>query len=129
MSKDLLSVKEVADILGMSRQAIYSKLDKDFTPYLTIENGKKFLNKAVLQHKQQNETSTEIDKNFQSLVNLLEKQNEQLSKELEIKNKQIEQLQKLLDQQQQLTLLDKNKSLQIEAKKYWWQRKRDKNQV
>jgi excisionase family DNA binding protein len=46
--KEYLTIKEAADILGISRQAVYNKLDNEFTPYLTIENGKKLLNTAVL---------------------------------------------------------------------------------
>lgn len=90
--KENLTIKEVADSLGISRQAVYSKLDKEFKPYLTVQNGKNLLNRAVLQNKKEKEVLIEVDKNIQSIVNLLDKQNEQLRKELDIKNEQIKEL-------------------------------------
>lgn len=92
IEKENLTIKEVADSLGISRQAVYSKLDKEFKPYLTVENGKKMLKKAVLQNNKEKEVSIDVDKNIQSIVNLLDKQNEQLRKELDIKNEQIREL-------------------------------------
>lgn len=92
IEKESLTIKEVAEALGISRQAVYNKLDKEFQPYLTIENGKKLLSKAVLQNNEEKEVSSEVDKNIQSFVNLLDKQNEQLRKELDIKNEQIREL-------------------------------------
>lgn len=92
IEKENLTIKEVADLLGISRQAVYSKLDKEFKPYLTIKNGKKLLNKAAFLNNKEKEMSIEVDKNIQSLVNLLDKQNEQLRKELDIKNEQIREL-------------------------------------
>lgn len=138
MSKDFLSVKEVADFLGCSVQAVYNRLEKDFKPYLKLENGKKVLNSAVLQYIQPNQNSSDFKENFKDVLKLLEKQNEQLQselvvknnqlevkdKQLEVKDKQIEQLQKLLDQQQQLTLMDKQNVLQIEEKSHWWKKKK-----
>ena len=76
--------------------------------------------------------------NLKLTLNLLEKQNEQLIKELDFykaeiteKNNQISELQKLLGQQQQLTLISENKLLLLDQKEttsetkkiHWWQRK------
>lgn len=90
IEKEYLTIREVAESLGISRQAVYSKLDKEFKPYLTVQNGKKLLNHAVLQDNKEKEVSSTIDKNIQSIVNLLDRQNEQLSMELDIKNRQLE---------------------------------------
>lgn len=89
---DLLTVKEVAEIAGVSVQAVYNRLEKDFKPYLKIENGKKRLDRAVLQLFNSADNSTDFKSDFKPVLNLLEKQNEQLQRELEVKNKQIEDL-------------------------------------
>ena len=44
------TIKEVADILGCSVQAVYNRLEKDFKPYLKIENGKKRIDDKVLEY-------------------------------------------------------------------------------
>lgn len=112
--KELLTVKEVADYAGVSVQAVYNRLEKDFKPYLKIEKGKKRLNKEVLQLFETEKNSSDFKENFKPILNLLEKQNEQLQRELDIKNKQIEELNlrlaeahKMAEQAQQLHGADK----------------------
>ena len=112
--KELLTVKEVADYAGVSVQAVYNRLEKDFKPYLKIEKGKKRLNKEVLQLFETEKNSSDFKENFKLILNLLEKQNEQLQRELDIKNKQIEELNlrlaeahKMAEQAQQLHGADK----------------------
>lgn len=91
-TKELLTVKEVADNLGITVQAVYSRLEKDLKPYLKIENGKKRLDKRVLSHIKPQENSSDFSSFFQATLKILELQNSQLSKELEIKNRQIDEL-------------------------------------
>lgn len=98
------SVKEIADILGCSVQAVYNRLEKDFKPYLKIENGKKRIDDEVLQYIEKEKNSSDFSSDFKLVLNLLEKQNAQLEEELKVKNTQIAELQRLLDQQQQLQL-------------------------
>lgn len=112
--KEFLTVKEVADYAGVSVQAVYNRLEKDFKPYLKIEKGKKRLNKEVLQLFETEKNSSDFKENFKPILNLLEKQNEQLQRELDIKNKQIEELNlrlaeahKMAEQAQQLHGADK----------------------
>ena len=140
MSKiELLTVKEVADFAGVSVQSIYTRLEKDFKPYLKIENGKKRLDSKVLELFQRPNTKED----FKYFLNLLEKQNETLNKELEIKNSQIEELNqrlkeahKIISQAQQLHKVDKVLELQeaneqmevvtdsvlseVKSNKEWW---------
>ena len=132
------TIKEVADILGCSVQAVYNRLEKDFKPYLKIENGKKRIDDKVLEYLNKDNFSNKFSNDLKLNLNLLEKQNEQLIKELEFykaeiteKNNQISELQKLLGQQQQLTLISENKLLLLDQKEttsetkkiHWWQRK------
>lgn len=112
--KEVLTVKEVAECVGISVQAVYNRLEKDFKPYLKIINGKKRLDVAVLQLFETSKNSSDFKENFKPILNLLEKQNEQLQRELDIKNKQIEELNlrlaeahKMAEQAQQLHGADK----------------------
>lgn len=98
---DTISISEAAISLGLSRQAVYKKLDNEFKPYLQIVNGKKRLSKAVLDKNIKNEMSNEFTENFTKIVNLLTIQNEQLNRELEVKNAQIQELQ---EQNRELTI-------------------------
>lgn len=123
------TIKEVADILGCSVQAVYNRLEKDLKPYLKIENGKKRIDDKVLGYLNKDNFSSKFLNDFKLNLNLLEKQNEQLIKELDFykaeiteKNNQISELQKLLDQQQQLQL-QQQKSIPILTDKLnLWQR-------
>ncbi len=124
-TKELLTVKEVAEILGVSVQAIYNRLENDLKPYLKIVNGKKRLNKAVLQYITPKENSSTFQVDFKGILNLLEKQNEQLSQELKIKNEQIRELNvrlaeahKMANNAQQLHSADKVLELQAPAKDF-----------
>ena len=101
------TIKELAEELGVSKQAIrkyFDKLPTKLTPKLI---GGKYVISAKAQEfirnniNQTNEVDTEVDSSVDNI----------LVKELKEKNKQIEHLQnvietrqKLLDQQQQLTL-------------------------
>lgn len=137
-----MTIKEVANILNCSVQAIYNRLEKDFKPYLKIENGKKRLDKAVLEYIKPQQNSSDFKEDFKQILNLLEKQNEQLQRELDIKNKQIENLtdaNKSLAESvntahhQQLaeTMIEGKKMLagadpeRPPTKKKWWQRNKE----
>lgn len=124
MNKDYLTIKEVADIIGCSVQSVYNRLEKDFKPYLKIENKKKVLSKGVLDLIENPSISSDFKENFKDILKIFEKQLEEKDKQLDQKDNQIEQLQKLLDQQQQLTLLNKNRTLEIEEKSHWWKRRK-----
>lgn len=118
--KEVLSIKEVSRIANVSCQSIYQQLDKKLKPYLIIVDNKKKLKKSVLEEiygiKENQQTEQRIK---QETDKILIKQNQQLidmlQKELEEKNKQIADLQRLLNQQQQLSLVDKGIYPQGEA--------------
>lgn len=118
--KEVLSIKEVSRIANVSCQSIYQQLDKKLKPYLIIVDNKKKLKKSVLEEiygiKENQQTEQRIE---QETDKILIKQNQQLidmlQKELEEKNKQIADLQRLLNQQQQLSLVDKGIYPQGEA--------------
>jgi len=49
MSNEYLTIKEYADIKGVSYHAIYKRLNKNLLPYVEVVNGHKMLKKEVLQ--------------------------------------------------------------------------------
>lgn len=138
IEKEFLTIKEVAEIAGVSVQAVYNRVEKDFKPYLKIENGKKWLNKAVLKHFKIEKHSTDFNENFKLILNLVERQNEQLQRELEIKNKQIEALTEALEKAQNSVQAEQalhagtlaqisehseqSAELNPKKKKRWWRR-------
>ena len=97
MNEGLLTIKEVAQRVGVSTQAIYQRLDKDLKEYLQVVDGKKFLkiealeafSKSPLQAPCQ-EVEKGADKEFaSSLQAVIDTLREQLAQ----KDKQIEGLQ------------------------------------
>jgi len=133
------TVKQLADELGISKQAIHKRLKSDLSTslqefttivdgviYISVD-GEKLL-KKVLSNKNTNNQTKQVDGNVDGnidskIIYILEKNIDSLQRQLEQKDRQIEQLQKLLDQQQQLTLIDRNKIKKIESKSHWWRKK------
>ena len=116
MSENLKTIKELADELGVSKQTIRNKIDKDFREKFvqTIKikgNNTLVINNAgysLLKKTLQNDTAQ--TKLICFLEEQLDKKEQQLSvkdKQLENKDTQISQMQNLLDQQQRLALQDK----------------------
>lgn len=119
MKDEYLSISEFAQRAGVSVQAIYKRLDKDFQPWLKVENGKKLLNIKALQAFKGEKSSTEVESMdaLRKALELIEDQNETLKAELAIKNEQIREQSRqiaelserlkeshlLIDHQQQLT--------------------------
>lgn len=82
-----LTVKEVAEITGLTRQAIYKRMNKDFQPFVIELNGQKYLKSEVLARLNLTLPSTKVDSNggtgsLEKLVEHLEKENERLLDEV-----------------------------------------------
>lgn len=82
-----LTVREVADITGMTRQAVYKRMEKDLQPFVIELNGRKYLKYAVLTALAVNEQSTKVDglqevDSFKMLVAHLEEENKRLLDEV-----------------------------------------------
>lgn len=116
------TIKEIADALQVSKQAIrqrINKLPKDCyyvgnnnTIYVT-EEGFNLLKEKVSTH------TTKIDSKVDASI-------EALIKQLDIKDKQIAELQKILNQEQQLNAMNQQKLQLLEDKqnkrKWFWQK-------
>ena len=145
--KEWYTIKEFAEVAGVSPQSVYKRLNGVLEPYLSIRNGKKYLNiKALSLYEEENNIDTKLNKNNQQST-----ENNQLiqllKNELEAKNKQIDELHKLLEQsnanlaqvQYRLQLIEESQNQESEdeesdevavntdqskpePKKKWWQR-------
>lgn len=88
---DIITVSELAKKLGVSRQAVYSRLTKDLSSYVKVIDNKKVLNIAVLEYLGVNEVDKNVSSEVDKIVNVL-------TAELEVKNNQIRSLQEQVSQ-------------------------------
>lgn len=115
--KEYITVAEFAKLAGISRQAIYSRLDsQEFTKYVKIDTtGKKpikLVNTEALQFFQQkevnqvdsqiNNVSVKKDNILDNLIEALKDELKQKDKVIESQQKQLQDLTRLLDQQQRI---------------------------
>lgn len=94
---EYLSIKEFAELVGLSKQAIYQRLEKDLKQFVKVENGFKSINTEALELFALNDSikveSVEMLENTDNI--LLESVKESikaLKQQLEIKDKQIAEL-------------------------------------
>lgn len=107
--EELLTVKQFAEELNLTPQAIYKQLNTRLSPYLVEKNGVKMLKRQAIldifpDHTEKSEKAEEnasqeafnqLSNSYQQLLNVLQT-------ELKQKDDQIKSLQLLLSQQQQL---------------------------
>ena len=103
--KEYLTIKEFAELAGVTRQSVYKKLDNSLSTYVsTVDNQKMLQSKALFEvyHIDVNgvdkSLQSTVDNNRQPELTRLSEQFEStvelLKSQLEVKDKQIEQLQK-----------------------------------
>lgn len=130
---EYLSIKEFADIAGVSKQAVYQRLTGTLKPYVNIKDGVKYLNIRALELYKGDDAVKKLKKNNQEESNSVQVDSmvELLKRELDQKNKQIDELHKLLEQSQvnlsqmqyRLQLIEDQRNEQSEEKKEpWWRR-------
>lgn len=131
--KEFFTVAEAAELLGVSRQAIYQALNKQLKPFSSKVEGKIAIDAAAFSNAVDKQLDKEKDKqqlNIQVLVQEVEKlkiqldesgkrekmladQLEYLKQQIKIKDETIEGLRTALDQQQKLQLLTQQQPKQI----------------
>ena len=131
--KAFYTVAEAAELLGVSRQAIYQALNKQLKPFSSKVDGKIVIAAAAFSNAVDKQLDKEKDKqqlNIQVLVQEVEKlkiqldesgkrekmladQLEYLKQQIKIKDETIEGLRTALDQQQKLQLLTQQQPKQI----------------
>ena len=99
-----LTIREYANLKGVSVQSIYQRLDHDLKPYLKLINGKKYLDREVLEldkEEEQEKAKQETNKQSEELINILKSQIEILNGQLITKDEQIRDLNKRLEEMSQ----------------------------
>ena len=131
--KEYLTIKEFADIAGVSKQAVYQRLTGTLKPYVSVKEGVKYLNIRALELYKGDDAVKKLKKNNQEESNSVQVDSmvELLKRELDQKNKQIDELHKLLEQSQvnlsqaqyRLQLIEDQRNEEPEEKKEsWWRR-------
>lgn len=120
--KRYLTIKQVADMVGVSRQAVYNQLSTKLKDYLLIVNGQKMIDSEALSEVYGLELDKLDSKEDLQNVNQMSSEIERLSKEIEFKNKEIERLysmleehQRLLEQQQQVNMVQARQIMLLQA--------------
>lgn len=110
--KDLLTVKEYAEAVGVSQQAVYQRLNKGLSSFVVEVNGQKFIKRQALEeaHAQKDSSKVEQDSskdsskveqglnNVDKLLETLAQTVTLLQGQLEVKDQQISELNKRLEQ-------------------------------
>lgn len=98
-NEQLLTVKQLSNIVGISTQAIYQRLDKDLAIYCQSVNGKRMLKKSVIKllmpdikKETVNNDHNELTISLQDTIKILALQVETMNNQLLVKDKQIEEL-------------------------------------
>lgn len=103
MKNGLMTIKEFAEAVGQTQQAIYKQLNKRLTKYVILENGQKYIKSEAVGLYEEQQDNNKYSTREQQLNNklnenerLIEAKSEQiktLQSELEEKNRQIKFLQ------------------------------------
>lgn len=108
---EYISIKEFAERAGVSRQAVYSRIDRDLSSFVQVDNGKKTLNIKALELFS---VKQDCQVDCSSSVNTLQDEItleliKTLQTQLAEKDKQIAELQRQLDEARKSkdTLADK----------------------
>ena len=82
--KEFLTVQEVAEALGITKQAVYQKLNKNWSTFVQEIDGQKMLKKEVLQVEKPRDKAIEskvdqkVEQVYQELINYLKEENQRL---------------------------------------------------
>lgn len=99
--ENYLTIKEFADFVGISTQAVYQRLDKDLKDYYEVIDNKKYLKKSVLSLFRDNVQKNVTTEQNTDLLNFLKAENEGLLNQVNEKDNAL-----------QVALKDKNLLLQ-----------------
>lgn len=103
MEKQWLSIKEVAEEMNVSYQAVYKRLNSNFKPYVKKVKGRLMLSAEILDkykvegvEKNINQVQYKVEN--KEIIDALNEHIKSLKKELEGKDEQIKELHDLLTQ-------------------------------
>lgn len=114
METEYLTVKEFAEKAGISRQAVYKKLNKSLQPFQRVLNGKIVLHINALSlfgcKPELSRVEQPIDNHSTEVVNALQAQIESLKEQIKVKDGQISDLSEM-NRNAQILLLNQQKLL------------------
>lgn len=113
MEKEYLSIKDFAQAVGISQQAVYKQLNNKLQPYLKVVDNKKMLEKSALKLFEKEEKNSNVE---QQLINMLNENLEVLKKQLEEKDKTIASLNENLKREQELHGIEKARTKELQDK-------------
>ena len=130
----IISIKELSEELGISRQAVYKRIHQLPTQCQPkkIDGVYKLTPKTVDLIRNYEDVTTQLPTADNQLVGIMKTQinelkedKERLYEQLFQKDKQLDHLQKLLDQQQQLTLQANRQNERLQLQLQFFQEKDD----
>lgn len=93
ITPELLTIQQVADRVGLTRQALYPRLDRDLSEFYVEVDGKKMLKSNVVEYilsKSESKVESKIDdKSDIRLLDALQAEIEILKEQLKIKDQQL----------------------------------------
>lgn len=120
-NKELLTVSEYAKIKGISKQAVYKRLNNQLQPFLIVVESRKYIHINALSPEEQARLSAveqpveqQLNNHFQPSANLLEQQLAEKDSTIASLLRQIENLQ---EQNGKLTELLSNSQFLLAAEK------------
>lgn len=117
--KEYITITELAELLGVSRQSIYQRLNTSLKPYLKVINGIKCIEKSAINDVYGKEFLQDIEQDIKQEYSTTSDRDtliEELQKQILFLQNQNNELIRLLDQQQQLVLSEH--VTQIEQTRY-----------
>lgn len=120
MEKQYISIKEFAQCVGVSQQAIYKQLNKKLKNHIKEVEGKKYIDKSAIDLFKKENKTTNIEQQFINLLQEELKEKNELIRALEERLEYEQQLlkheQELVDQAHKFLALEKQKVLELECK-------------
>lgn len=134
--QEYISIAEFAERAGVSKQAVYQRLNKSLKAYVKDVDGKKSINIRALEDLYGKDNCSRLEQDIQgefkgveqgidqekeaqlinTLIDTLQDEIKSKDEQLREKDLQIKELHNLLDQQQKLTAMDRQRITELEDK-------------
>lgn len=101
--KEYISITELAEFVGVSKQSIYQRLNTSLKPYLKVIKGIKYIEKSAIKNVYGKDIVKCIEQDY-STISDRDVLIGELKKQISFLQNQNKELIRLLDQQQQLAL-------------------------
>lgn len=123
MKRELLTVREFAELAKVSKQSVYKRMSQRnnaIIPYVEVIDRQKMIDSTALwsiygvEIKQSNQLNSQLENSTEKvLLEMLQKELNEKNKQIERLQNQLEQAQKLIDQEQQLRMVSEHKALPV----------------